>query len=76
METKSLNSVALMRELRDSLSREMIGMTSAERIRHVRNLAAATSLGTRLQKHAEQYAADARTGEMTRTSTANPRGTM
>lgn len=53
---KSFDSVAMMRELRDSLSQEMAGMTPAERICHVRKMAAATPLGARLQQRAGEAA--------------------
>ena len=47
---KTFDSVAMMRELRDRLSEEMAGISRAERIRHVRDIAAATPLGARLMK--------------------------
>jgi hypothetical protein len=49
MSTKTLDSVAMMRELRERLSQEMAGMSSIERIRYIREKAAATSLGARFQ---------------------------
>lgn len=45
MKTKTFDAVKLMRELRDKLSREMDRMTSAERLRYIRDKAASTALG-------------------------------
>lgn len=49
MSTKTFDSVAMMRELRERLSQEMAGMSSVERIHHIHEKAAATSLGARFQ---------------------------
>lgn len=54
MSTKTFDSVAMMRELRDRLSQEMAGMSSVERIRHIHEKAAATSLGARFQTLSEE----------------------
>ena len=56
METKTFDSVAMMRELRDRLSQEMAEMTPVERLRYVRKMAAATPLGDRLQQQAGESA--------------------
>jgi pheromone shutdown protein TraB len=48
MTTKSIDAVKLMREIRDTLSREMAHMTSEERIRYIRKLATASDLGKSL----------------------------
>ena len=44
MTTKTFDSVKLMRELRDKLSEEMAKMAPEERIRHIRDKAAASAL--------------------------------
>ena len=48
MRTKTFDSVKLMRELRDRLSRDMEQMTSEERIRYIRAKAASTPTGRSL----------------------------
>ena len=45
MKTKTFDSVKLMRELRDEISREMEHMTPGERIQFIRDRAASTALG-------------------------------
>lgn len=50
MTTKTIDSVRLMRELRDELSREMERLAPNERIRFIRERAAATGLGKLLSK--------------------------
>jgi hypothetical protein len=44
MTTKTLDSVKLMRELRDKLSQEMEHMTADERLRYIRGKAASTRI--------------------------------
>lgn len=45
MKTKTFDAVKLMRELRDKLSQEMERMTHEERLRYIRDKAAAIALG-------------------------------
>lgn len=47
MSTKTFDSVAMMRNLRERLSQDMAGMSSEERIRHIHEKAAGTPLGAR-----------------------------
>lgn len=44
MTTKTFDAVEMMRELRDALSQDMVEMSSEERIRYIREKAAATPL--------------------------------
>ena len=63
---KTFDSVAMMRELRDRLSREMAGMTPVERIRLVHEKAATTPLGALLQQLAGEKAHVARPRKVTK----------
>ena len=53
MKTKAFDAVELMRNLRDALSREMEQMTPEERIRYIRQRAASTALGKRIEQGKE-----------------------
>ncbi|MBI4879746.1 MAG: hypothetical protein HY812_08825 [Planctomycetes bacterium] len=59
MTTKTFDSVKLMRELRDQLGREMEHMTPDERLRYIREKAAATVLGMRMSGSGEEAQPDA-----------------
>jgi hypothetical protein len=59
MTTKTFDSVKLMRELRDALSRDMEHMAPEERVRYIRSRAASTPLGREIgegQRDAAQRA--------------------
>ena len=47
MKAKTFDAVKLMRELRDKLSQELESMTPEERLRHIREKAAASGLASR-----------------------------
>jgi hypothetical protein len=53
-ETKSIDAVKLMRDIRDALGREMANMTAEERIRYVRELAENSDLGKSLVSKTKQ----------------------
>jgi hypothetical protein len=50
MNTKTFDAVKLMRELRDRLSQEMEQMTPEERVRYIRDKAASTDLGKKIDE--------------------------
>lgn len=54
MTRKTFDAVKMMRELRDKLSEELMGMSAEERIRYIREQAATTPLGKRLTHKAVQ----------------------
>lgn len=54
MTTKAIDSVKLMRELRDKLGRDMERLTAEERVRFVRERAASTRLGEMLEKRTQE----------------------
>ena len=53
---KKFDAVKLMRQLRDQLSQEMEGMTSAERLRYIRDKATSTGLGKALTQDENKLA--------------------
>jgi len=58
MKAKTFDAVKLMRELRDSLSREMERMTPEERVRYISEKAASTDLAQKLADDEEDAAQD------------------
>ncbi|MFQ5504957.1 MAG: hypothetical protein ACE5F1_09210 [Planctomycetota bacterium] len=58
MATKTLDSVKLMPELRDKLSKEMEQMTPEERLRFIRGRAASTALGKAIARDEDEGTPD------------------